>query len=120
MIAENHNTDTLPDTLDGWKSRAKYFESLYKVEKLTSAKLRTTNRNLTHHIYGRSSEKLSEAQRLLFGLLGETVPADLSDDALALMKRPARAFTTAAPMNPKRKAAGARQIGSRTFPKSSR
>jgi hypothetical protein len=87
VIAEHHNgTDELPTTMEGWMVRAKYFEALWKHEKLTSAKLRANNRNLTNHIYGRSSEKLSDAQRVLFGILGNDAPADLTDEGRALMK----------------------------------
>jgi len=83
--AENNNTADLPKDLEGWKARAEYFESLFEIEKLTSAKLRLINRNLAQRLYGPSSEKLNEAQQLLFGLLEEAT-APLTDEAQALIK----------------------------------
>jgi hypothetical protein len=101
-------------------ARANYFEALWKVEKLTCAKLRATNRNLTQHIYGRSSEKLTDAHRVLFGLIGDGAPADLSEEGRQLMKERARASTTAAPMNLSAKVAGAAKTASKTFLRLSR
>jgi transposase len=95
--------------MEGWMARAKYFEALWRVEKLTSAKLRATNRNLTHHIHGRSSEKLTEAQRVLFGLLGGDAPADLTEEGRALMKEARKAADDDSTERPKRKGGGRRK-----------
>jgi Transposase C of IS166 homeodomain len=85
IAAEDNNIADLPKDLEGWKARAAYFESLFEIEKLTSAKLRLINRNLARRLYGPSSEKLNEAQQLLFGLLEEAT-APLTDEAQALIK----------------------------------
>ena len=45
-----------------------------------------TNRNLAHRLYGRSSEKLTDAQRQLFGLTGDEPAAPLSAAGRALIK----------------------------------
>ena len=46
IAAEDNNSADLPKDLEGWKARAEYFESLFKIEQLTSTKLRLINRSL--------------------------------------------------------------------------
>ena len=106
MIAETYNeTVVFLDTREGQRARADYYESLYKVEKLDNAKLRIANRSLTHRIYGQSSEKLNEAQRLLFGILPDA-PPPLSDEAKVLMKEAKKGTEDRGSDEPKRKRGG--------------
>jgi transposase len=106
MIAEHHdNTSALPATLDGWKARADYFESLFKVEKLENAKLRLNNRNLAQRLYGRSSEKLNDAQRLLFGIL-DHLPLPMSDEGKELLKQARKGVDDRGAEEPKRRGGG--------------
>src|SRR5688572_28914459 len=85
-VTTNNDTAALPNTLEGWRARAQYFQSLYKIEKLENARLRASNRKLNHCIHGPSSEKLSDAQRLLLGILADAPPPPMSDATKAMMK----------------------------------
>src|SRR5690349_16934921 len=107
VIAETLNKEVVfPETLEGQRARADYFESLYKVEKLESAKLRAANRTLTHRIYGPSSEKLNDAQRQLFGVAPDAPPSPLTDEAKALIKEAQKGVEDRDSEEPKRKRGG--------------
>lgn len=103
MIAQKHQPPaTFPDTLAGHRARANYFESLYKHEKLANAKLRA-------RVFGRSSEKLTDAQRELFGLPPDAPPPPLSDAAKAMMKEARKGTDDRGSDEPKRQGGGRRR-----------
>ena len=105
-VTEDTETATFPKTLEGWRARAIELESLLKVEKLSAAKLRLANQSLRDRLYGRKSEKITDAQRELFGILPFAPPPPLSEEAKRLMAESRKSVNTRGSEEPKRKGGG--------------
>ena len=93
MLAETIDKKLLPDDVVALHAMVRELQSKLKFSDLRCEKLEYKLRDLIRRVYGEKSEKLSPAQRLLFGVLEEqaivasTQPAVLSEGKKTDSKR---------------------------------
>ena len=76
MINDNNDiTDTLPADTATLQTLVRDLQSQLKMSNLRADRLEYKLRDLIRHMYGAKTEKLNRAQRLLFGILEESVVA---------------------------------------------
>jgi hypothetical protein len=71
MLAEKIDKNLLPEDLVALQAMVRELQSKLKFSDLRCEKLEYKLRDLIRRVYGEKSEKLSPAQRLLFGVLEE-------------------------------------------------
>jgi hypothetical protein len=93
MLAEKIDKNLLPEDVVALQAMVRELQSKLNFSDLRCEKLEYKLRDLMRRVYGEKSEKLSPAQRLLFGVLEEqsivasTQPALLRDVKKAASRR---------------------------------